>query len=125
RTDLAECINGHILPPRNTADWKYDQHLPRNHGVVLNRAPQRTGRRTAALRLLMTVASVHLPIMDLEPEWTQPDAKKLPAAAGNGYLLDLSDMQEPGPRFGQGLLNHCSDGAKHASYLVVITTPDT
>ena len=73
----------------------------------------------------MTVASVPLTIMDLEPEWSQPDAKKLPAAAGHGYLLDLSDMQEPGPRFGQGLLNHGSDGAKNASYLVVITTPDT
>ncbi|MFB7010273.1 MULTISPECIES: hypothetical protein [unclassified Streptomyces] len=73
----------------------------------------------------MTAASAPLPIVDLEPEWSKPDAKKLPAQADHGYLLDLSDMpQQPGPRFGQGLLNHGGDGTKSACYLVVLTTPD-
>ncbi|WP_405743445.1 hypothetical protein OG422_15990 [Streptomyces sp. NBC_01525] len=74
---------------------------------------------------MTTVTSAPLSIVDLEPEWSKPDAQKLPSTAGNGYILDLSDMpKQPGPRFGQGLLNHGSDGTKSACYLVVLTTPD-
>ncbi|MER6047721.1 hypothetical protein K2224_37695 (plasmid) [Streptomyces sp. BHT-5-2] len=63
--------------------------------------------------------------MDLEPEWSKPDATKLPASAGHGYVLDLSDVpQRPGLRFGQGLLKYGSVGTVDASYLVVLTTPD-
>ncbi|MGW3114677.1 hypothetical protein [Streptomyces sp. NPDC001091] len=124
--DLAVCADDRFVPPRNTADWEQARSVLQNHGVVVLCAPPGTGRRTAALRLLMTVASAPLPIVDLEPEWSKPDAKKLPARGGHGYILDLSDMQQqqPGPRFGQGLLNHGSDGTKSACYLVVLTTPD-
>ncbi|MFE0188300.1 hypothetical protein [Streptomyces sp. NPDC058989] len=122
--DLAACADGRFVPPRDIANWEHAQSLLRDRGVVVLCAPPGTGRRTAALRLLATVGSRPLRIVDLEPEWSKPDAKQLPAAADHGYVLDLSDMpQQPGPRFGQGLLNHGSDGTKNSCYLVVLTTP--
>ncbi|MER7651497.1 MULTISPECIES: hypothetical protein [Streptomyces] len=125
--DLAACGENRFVEPRDTDAWEHAQALVRDRGVVVLCAPPGTGRRTAGLRLLANMGSPALPltIVDLEPEWSKPDAKILPAAASHGYLLDLSDMQlEPGPRFGQGLINHGSDGKKNGCYLVVLTTPD-
>ncbi|CAM5231167.1 hypothetical protein SGLAM104S_00466 [Streptomyces glaucescens] len=125
--ELAACTDGRFIEPRDTDNWKNAQRLIKNLGIVILCAEPGTGRRTAALRLLTTAepSSSPLTIVDLEPEWSKPDAAKLPAVAGHGYLLDLSDIpQQPGPRFGHSLLNYGALGVKESRYLVVLTTPD-
>lgn len=125
QVDLAACTNDRFIPPRDADCWEQAQFLIKEHGVVILCAPPGTGRRSTALRLLTTVGSLPLTLVDLEPEWSKPDATKLPAATGHGYVLDLSGMpQQPGPRFGQGLINYGIDGVKKSCYLVVLTTPD-
>ncbi|MEU9619716.1 hypothetical protein [Streptomyces sp. NPDC048155] len=125
--DLVACSDDLFIMPRDAESWQTAQSLLKDHGVVILCAPEGTGRRTAALRLLTTAGSRPLPLtlVDLEPEWSKPDTTKLPASAGHGYVLDLSDVpQRPGPGFGQGLRKYGSDGTEDARYLVVLTTPD-
>ncbi|MFC8336709.1 hypothetical protein ACFUJX_06865 [Streptomyces rubiginosohelvolus] len=126
-TDLAACSDDLFITPRDAENWQLAQSLLRDRGVAVLCAPEGTGRRTAALRLLATMGSLPLPLtlVDLEPEWSKPDATKLPASTGRGYILDLSELpQRPGPQFGQGLRKYGSDGKVDARYLVVLTTPD-
>lgn len=123
--DLSASSNGRFVPPRDIEIWERTKSLLKSSGVVTLCASPGTGRRTAALHLLTTVISDSLKIIDLEPEWSKPDAKRLPKEGSHGYILDLSDMpQQPGPRFGQELLNYGNEGIKNSYYLVILTTPE-
>ncbi|MFI2073641.1 hypothetical protein [Streptomyces triculaminicus] len=127
-TDLYACADDRFVAPRDSRRWTQAQELLAQGGVVVLCAPPGNGRRTAALRLLGTVASLSAgPLFtDLEPEWSKPDVAKLPAAPGGRYLLDLSEMPEPpGPRFGEMLRGYGETGKGADRYLVVLATPQS
>ncbi|MEU1372281.1 hypothetical protein ABZ442_01285 [Streptomyces triculaminicus] len=127
-TDLYACADDRFVVPRDSRRWTQAQELLAQGGVVVLCAPPGNGRRTAALRLLGTVASLSAgPLLtDLEPEWSKPDVAKLPTAPGGRYLLDLSEMPEPpGPRFGEMLRGYGETGKGADRYLVVLATPQS
>lgn len=125
--DFKACSDQRYVRPRK-ADQLEDaaRNLVRHGVVVLNASPG-TGRRTTALRLLRTLLSDHQPLalFDLEPEWSKPRVEWLPKAAGQGYVLDLSEFPEgePDDRFGRDLANYGADGQQKGWFLVVLASP--
>ncbi|MGA5312541.1 hypothetical protein ACPCTK_00285 [Streptomyces pseudogriseolus] len=113
-----------FVPPRNADQWYAASKLLEEYGIVVLCAAQGTGRRTAAIRLLRTVANRPAAIFDLDPEWSKPSVRPLPKEAGTGYILDLSDLVEhPGERLGTDLVGHGAELRKNNSFLVILATP--
>ncbi|MFJ3577531.1 NACHT domain-containing protein [Streptomyces rubiginosohelvolus] len=115
---------GRFVPPRNADHWAEASKYLEEHGIVVLCAPPGTGRRTAAVRLLRDATDGPLPLFDLEPEWSGPTVRPLPRQAGQGYVLDLSDLaDEPAGRLGADLAQLGEELRDKGSFLVVLATP--
>ncbi|WP_406291700.1 hypothetical protein [Embleya sp. NBC_00896] len=126
--DLEACAEHRFLAPRVPGQLEAARRLLATHGVVILSAAPGNGRRTAALRLLqeaMGTDSRAPALFDLEPEWSKPDVERLPTAAGEGYVLDLSEFagEEPDGRFGRGLVDYGREGLDRGSFLVILAAP--
>jgi hypothetical protein len=115
--DRTACALGRFVQP--TGEWPSAPGKLREHRLVVVRGVPGCGRRTAALKLLLSVTS---PVHELSPAWGRPRTKILPLVQpGHGYLLDMTEPPEHSPEsaFGKNLL----DWAREQSvYLAVITT---
>jgi hypothetical protein len=116
-SDRAACAHGRFVQP--TGEWPSAPARLREHRVVIIRGIPGSGRRTAALKLLLSVTSS---VRELSPAWGRPRTKILPLVqSAHGYLLDMTELPEHTPEnaFGKNLL----DWAQTQSvYLAVIST---
>ena len=116
-SDRMACADGRFVQP--TGEWPSAEAKLREGRVVILEGFPGCGRRTAAVKLLL---SVTLAIHELSPAWERPRTKILPLAQpGHGYLLDMTEptKQLPENAFGKNLLGWA---AEQSIYLVVITT---
>lgn len=116
-----------FVEPRLTEGWDNARELIANNGVLILNAEPGTGRRTAALWLLREVLGAEGKIVDLEADWSKPDARFLPSLAERGCVLDLSSefAENPDPRFGRLLGDFGRENLKRGQLLVVLTSPHT
>ena len=115
--DRMACADGRFVQP--TGEWPSAEAKLREGRVVVLRGFPGYGRRTAALKLLL---SVTLSVHELSPAWGRPRTKILPLVqSGHGYLLDMTEPSEHPPEnaFGKNLLGWA---AEQSVYLIVITT---
>jgi hypothetical protein len=115
--DWAACEPGRFVQP--TEGWPSASAKLRQHRVVVLRGVPGSGRRTAALKLLLNVTML---VDELTHAWMRPRTKILPLVQpGHGYLLDMTERSERSPEnaFGKNLLDWAQE---HSVYLVVITT---
>ncbi len=118
--ELRACDSGWFVPP--SAGWAEAGRQLAEHRFLVLVGEHGSGRRTAALRLLVEHCPPGQQIWILEPEWTQPRARHLPAGAKDcGYLLDLSELssEPPRPELGEQLR---SWAWTHETYLIVTIT---
>jgi hypothetical protein len=116
-SDRMACADGRFVQP--TGEWQSAAAKLRECRVVVLKGFPGSGRRTAALKLLLSVTSA---IHELSPAWERPRTKILPLVhPGHGYLLDMTETTEHSPEngFGKNLLGWA---AEQSVYLVVITT---
>jgi hypothetical protein len=116
-SDRMACAEGRFVQP--TGEWPSAAAKLRDHRVVVLSGIPGGGRRTAALKLLL---SVTLPVHELSPSWGRPRTKILPLVqSGHGYLLDMTEPTEQSPEsaFGKNLLDWAQE---QSIYLAVITT---
>lgn len=66
--------------------------------VVVLVAPENSGRKSAALRLLMAAQIPSNRIFELLPDWENPDVACLPKERRAGYLLNLRGATQPLPQ---------------------------
>jgi hypothetical protein len=117
-SDRMACAERRFVQPTGEEWPSAEANLRRDRVVVLKGFPG-YGRRTAALKLLL---SVTLSIHELSPAWGRPRTKILPLVQpGHGYLLDMTEPTEHPPEnaFGKNLLGWA---AEQSVYLVVTTT---
>jgi hypothetical protein len=82
-----------------------------------------SGRRTAALRLLIDLGQD--PLFELIPDFERPSADKLPLVPKQGYLIDLTDVdQAPSELFGRELIDYAHRLQANGSFLVLLTTSE-
>ncbi len=116
-SDRMACAVGRFVQP--TGEWPSAAAKLREHRVVVLSGVPGCGRRTAALKLLL---SVTLSVHELSPAWGRPRTKILPLVQpGHGYLLDMTEPPEQSPEiaFGKNLLDWAQE---QSIYLAVITT---
>lgn len=97
--------------------------------VLVLTGPTGFGKRTMALHLLWDCLGWHwdegkgLKIVELMPDWEEPDVGRLPVKRDHGYLLDLGRHDERlGRPFAVGLKDYASRLDKASSYLVITGT---
>jgi hypothetical protein len=115
--DRMACADGRFVQP--TGEWQSAAAKLREGRVVVLKGFPGSGRRTAALKLLLSVTSA---VHELSPAWGRPRTKILPLVhPGHGYLLDMTEPTEHSPEnaFSKNLLGWA---AEQSVYLVVITT---
>ncbi len=116
-SDRMACTDGRFV--QLTGEWPSAEAKLREGRVVVLRGFPGYGRRTAALKLLLSVTSA---VHELSPAWERPRTKILPLVQpGHGYLLDMTEPSEQSPEnaFGKNLLDWAQD---QSVYLAVITT---
>ena len=118
---LAACSDERFSNP--TGEWHLAADKLRDYQLVILRAPEGSGRLTAALRLLRGVAGDDVYLLDAA--WERP-RKDLFCALhpGHGYVLDMTEptAEEPEDHFGAHLIDLAHESA---AYLAVITTGET
>lgn len=116
-----------FVEPSLTKGWGNARELVADNGVLVLNAEPGTGRRTAALWLLREVLGTESAIVDLEADWSKPDATRLPKLAEHGCVLDLSSefTENPDPRFGRLLGDFGKENLERGQLLVVLTSPHT
>jgi hypothetical protein len=120
-SDLEPCAPGRFADP--TGEWDAAAIKLKEHRVVILRGQPGSGRRTAALRLLLGLCAPGR-LHDLTPAWEQPRVSLLPPVhPEHGYVLDMTEPSEKWPEneFGTRLLDRARQSA---IYLVVITTDE-
>jgi hypothetical protein len=119
--DLEPCALGRFVTP--TGEWDAATVKLKEHRAVILRGQPGSGRRTAALRLLLDLCAPGR-LHDLTPAWEQPRVSLLPPMLPeHGYVLDMTEPAENWPEveFGTRLLDRAR---QNAIYLVVITTDE-
>lgn len=92
--------------------------------VVALRAPEASGRRSSALRLLASTPIPDGRIFELLPDWDEPDVASLPQERSSGYLLNLRGVTQALPdQFYNDLVSHSSRLNEIDSYLVIAVSP--
>jgi hypothetical protein len=120
--DLKPCALGEFVEP--AGEWDAAAARLREHRVVVLCGQRGSGRRTAALKLLLGLCAPAR-LYDLTPVWERPRVTLLPPMhAEHGYVLDLTEPTEGAAEseFGTRLL---ISAQQSAIYLVVITTDET
>ncbi|SDY04083.1 hypothetical protein SAMN05444365_101465 [Micromonospora pattaloongensis] len=91
--------------------------------IVVLRAPEGYGRRSAGLRLLASTTTPRERLFELLPDWDIPDAESLPQESNSGYLLNLRGVSQPLPnQFYEDLIGYARKLQARGSYLVVTAT---
>jgi len=119
--DLEPCKQGRFAAP--TGEWDAATDKLKKFGAVILRGQPGSGRRTAALRLLLNLCEPGR-LHDLTPAWEQPRVSLLPPVQPeHGYVLDMTEATEKSPEneFGTRLLDRVR---QNGIYLVVITTDE-
>ena len=119
--DLEPCVPGRFTDP--TGEWDTAAIKLKEHRAVILCGQPGSGRRTAALRLLLDLCSPGR-LHDLTPAWEQPRVSLLPPMQPeHGYILDMTESAEKRPEneFGTRLLDRAR---QNVIYLIVITTDE-
>jgi hypothetical protein len=119
--DLEPCAPGRFANP--TGEWNDAAGKLQEHHAVILRGQPGSGRRTAALWLLLDLCAPGR-LHDLTPVWDQPRVSLLPPMQPeHGYVLDMTEPTEklPENEFGTRLLDRAQ---RNAAYLVVISTDE-
>ena len=119
--DLEPCAPGRFAVP--AGEWDAAAYKLKEHRAVVLRGQPGSGRRTAALRLLLDLCGPGK-LHDLTPAWEQPRVSLLPPIQPeHGYVLDMTELTEKSPEneFGTRLLDRVR---QNGIYLVVITTDE-
>lgn len=88
--------------------------------IVVLRAPEGYGRRSAALRVLASTSVPQDRFFELLPDWDTPDVASLPEERNAGYLLNLRGVSQSLPdQFFVDLIAYADRLRERGSYLVV------
>ncbi|WP_157747105.1 hypothetical protein [Micromonospora echinofusca] len=99
--------------------------LPARSRVIVLRAPESSGRRSAGMRLLADASVPAGRHFELLPDWDEPDVATLPEERNAAYLLNLRGVASPLPaQFFQDLVHYAGKLNAADSYLVVAASSD-
>lgn len=94
---------------------------PRSNSVRVLLGPEKSGRRTSALRMLHVMLPEGRRVFELFPDWEEPDVARIPCEPHTGYLLNLTGIQEPlGEEFQEQLNSYAQTAASRGTRLVII-----
>lgn len=98
---------------------------PARARVVVLRARESSGRRSAAMRLLAATQVPEGRHFELLPDWDEPDVGTLPDERSSAYLLNLRGVVSPLPAaFLHDLVNYASTLSAANSYLIITASSD-
>ncbi|MFZ4302276.1 hypothetical protein ACOZE3_30755 [Streptomyces cinereoruber] len=94
--------------------------LPERSHVLVLCGQRGTGRRTAALHVLLKVGVPKERINWLVLDWDQPRTEQIPHTAGYGFVLDLRGYRELGDDFYTGLGDYQKAAQADGAYLIIL-----
>ncbi|MFI7246485.1 hypothetical protein [Streptomyces qinglanensis] len=95
----------------------------RGPGVLVLVGDRHSGRRTVALRELSRWLPPHGVLYEMHPDWDEADAELLPCREGAGYVLNLTDSDEPlSAKFVQQLPGYAQRARDTGCWLIIIAS---
>ncbi|MFD0032110.1 hypothetical protein ACFVJK_28295 [Streptomyces sp. NPDC127172] len=106
-------------PSSDVPDVSTVEPMPNIVRVLLG--PEKSGRRTAALRMLDAMLPEGRRIFELFPDWEEPDVARIPCEPNTGYVLNLAGIQEQlGDTFQEQLHSYAQRAALRGTRLIII-----
>src|ERR1022692_4204310 len=87
--------------------------------VLVLTGPVGSGRRTTALRVLLSAGVKDEKLHSLILDWDSPRARQVPHTPGHGFILDLSEFGTLSQNFYQGLIEYRLKAMENGSYLII------
>ncbi len=91
----------------------------RSHVLVLC-GEAGSGRRTAALHVLLRAGLARERLRWLSLDWDQPRTEQIPATKGHGFILDLTGSQELSEDFYTGLADYQKEAEATEAFLIIL-----